>query len=595
MIFGYFTLFVALIISAVAAYYSIVGLTAIFSAAVVPIMIMGGSLEVGKLVAAVWLKLNWHRARWTYKMYLVPAVAFLMLLTSMGIFGFLSKAHSDQSLVSGDSMAKVSIYDEKIKISRDNIETNRKALKQMDEAVDQVMGRSEDEKGADKAVAIRRSQQKERSRLLAEIQAEQTTIGKLNEERAPLAAENRKIESEVGPIKYIAALVYGDNPDTSILEKAVRLVIIIIVAVFDPLALVLILAAQQSIKWAKEEKEAKENQNTPDPYVADVGEKPTVEELSESLQDDELINEIIDVESNDVNEPVTEQSADPHPVGWMYNSNTGAFEETVVEPEKTLAESHPYLFKPFSHFTGTVPIVHKPEEVIVPDNEPEVPVDNPIDVKEHQINKDNLVDVMQNFFEPNKEVNDEVNEVKAEIIDPDLSVYDDERLVSNFDKQALAEEPKILAVGVDVIDRPGDYVTEPVVSKFPKVPETAQRIKAEPKVIPETLNVRRSTLQADNVTGNEIQSGFGTKFPDSADKGDMFLRVDHMPNKLFKYNGFKWIEVDKTRTDSYTYDEQYILFLIDKLQTGEYEIDQLSESEQELVAEKLQQIANDKT
>ena len=173
MIFGYFTLLVALVISAVAAYYSIVGLTAIFSAAVIPIMIMGGALEVGKLLAAVWLKLNWHRARLSFKLYLVPAVAFLMLLTSMGIFGFLSKAHSDQTLVSGDSMSKVAIYDEKIRISKDNIDADRKALKQMDEAVDQVMGRSNDEKGADKAVALRRSQAKERTRLLADIDAEQ--------------------------------------------------------------------------------------------------------------------------------------------------------------------------------------------------------------------------------------------------------------------------------------------------------------------------------------------------------------------------------------------------------------------------------------
>ena len=111
MIFGYFTLFVALVISAVAAYYSIVGLTAIFSAAVIPIVIMGASLEVGKVTAAIWLKLNWYRANLTYKLYLVPALIFLMLLTSMGIFGFLSKAHSDQSLVSGDVTSKIAIYD----------------------------------------------------------------------------------------------------------------------------------------------------------------------------------------------------------------------------------------------------------------------------------------------------------------------------------------------------------------------------------------------------------------------------------------------------------------------------------------------------
>ena len=119
MVFGYFTLFVALMISAVAEFYSIVGLTAIFSAAFWPVVIMGASLGVGKITAAVWLKLNWERANWTYKIYLVPAVAFLMALTSMGIFGYLSKAHSDQSLVSGDAVAKVAIYDEKSKIEKE--------------------------------------------------------------------------------------------------------------------------------------------------------------------------------------------------------------------------------------------------------------------------------------------------------------------------------------------------------------------------------------------------------------------------------------------------------------------------------------------
>jgi hypothetical protein len=303
MWFGYFTLFVALIISAIAAYYSIIGLTAIFSAAVIPIMIMGASLEIGKVTAAVWLKMYWERASLLYKFYLVPAVAFLMLLTSMGIFGFLSKAHSDQSLVSGDSMARVAIYDEKIKISKDNIDANRRALKQMDESVDQVMGRSSDEKGADKAVAIRRGQQKERVRLQSEIEAEQKKIGVLNEERAPLAAENRKIESEVGPIKYIAALVYGDNPDQNVLEKAVRLVIIIIVLVFDPLALVLILAAQQSIGWAREEAQEKQD-------VDDF----TKQAAQEMFDDIDLM------------------------------------EVKPAQPELSFWEKHAYLLKPFVHF-----------------------------------------------------------------------------------------------------------------------------------------------------------------------------------------------------------------------------------------------------
>ncbi len=251
MIFGFTILATALLLSLVAAYYSIMGLTAIFAAATIPVIIMGASLELGKIVATVWLHNNWQRASWLFKTYLIPAVFFLMMLTSMGIYGFLSKAHSDQSLVSGDVTAKIAIYDEKIKIERENIDADRKQLKQMDEAVDQVMARSTSEEGASRSSAIRRSQQKERARLLADITTSQQKITALNQERAPIAAEVRKVEAEVGPIKYIAALLYGDNPDANVLEKAVRFVIIMIVLVFDPLALCLILAANKQFEWAR--------------------------------------------------------------------------------------------------------------------------------------------------------------------------------------------------------------------------------------------------------------------------------------------------------------------------------------------------------
>jgi hypothetical protein len=252
---AYITLFSGLTVSAVAIYYSVAGLVAIFSAAVIPIIVMGVALEVSKLAGTVWLKQNWTRAPYFIRAYLLAAIAILMLITSMGIFGFLSKAHSDQSLVSGDVQSRIAIYDEKIKTSKDNIEANRKALKQMDEAVDQVMGRSQDEKGADKAVQLRRSQQKERARLQSEIATEQKTISAISEERAPIAAEVRKVEAEVGPIKYIAAFIYGDNPDANVLEKAVTWVIIIIVVVFDPLAVILLLASQYSFQWFRKQEE----------------------------------------------------------------------------------------------------------------------------------------------------------------------------------------------------------------------------------------------------------------------------------------------------------------------------------------------------
>ena len=249
-IIAWLALLSGLTISAVAIWYSVAGLVSIFSAAVIPIIVMGVALEISKLIATVWLKLNWNRAPIFIRAYLLASIAILMLITSMGIFGFLSKAHSDQSLVSGDVQSKIAIYDEKIKVAKDNIDANRKALKQMDEAVDQIMGRSQDEKGADKAVALRRGQTKERTRLLSDIAAEQKTIAKLSEERAPIAAEVRKVEAEVGPIKYIAQVIYGDA-DTDLLEKAVRFVTILIVLVFDPLAVLMLVAANWQLKKDK--------------------------------------------------------------------------------------------------------------------------------------------------------------------------------------------------------------------------------------------------------------------------------------------------------------------------------------------------------
>ena len=257
MILAYLLLLTGLTISAVAIYYSVVGLTAIFSAAAIPIIIMGSALEVGKLVCASWLKANWERAPRFMKYYMITAVTVLMIITSMGIFGFLSKAHNDQTLVSGDVGSKIAIFDEKIKTAKDNIESDRKQLKQMDEAVDQIMGRSSDEKGADKANAVRKSQQRDRQALAKDIESNQKIISQLNDEAAPIRAEVRKVEAEVGPIKYIAAFIYGTTPNESMLERAVTWIIILIVIVFDPLAVIMLLAAQMTFGWARTQKEEK--------------------------------------------------------------------------------------------------------------------------------------------------------------------------------------------------------------------------------------------------------------------------------------------------------------------------------------------------
>jgi hypothetical protein len=243
----FLTFLTAMALSGVAAYYSVIGLAAIFPGSFWPVVLMGSVLEGAKLVTVSWLYRNWKEIPILMKSYLVIACFILMLITSMGIFGYLSKAHLEHSSDAAPLVNKIALIDEKIKVSKENVDVNRKALKQMDEAVDQVMGRSSDEKGAEKAVVIRRGQQKERGRIFAEIEAEQKKIGSLNEERMPMATEAQKTAADLGPIKYVAELIYGSG-DADVVDKAVRLVIMLIMVVFDPLAVLLLIAANMSMQ-----------------------------------------------------------------------------------------------------------------------------------------------------------------------------------------------------------------------------------------------------------------------------------------------------------------------------------------------------------
>ena len=243
---NYIALLVAIGLSAVAAYFSILGLTAIFAASYWPVIIMGSMLEAAKVVAASWAFRNWNHAPAFIRYYLAIAVVILMIITSMGTFGYLSKAHIEQTSSVSDVQAQVSVLDERIKELNENIDANRKLLKQLDETVDQVMARSTDSKGAERSLQIRKSQQKERDRILTEIHTLQKEAGKLNVERAPLASQVKKVEAEVGPIRYVAEL-FVERADDSLLEKTVRWVIIMIVTVFDPLAILLLIAANMGM------------------------------------------------------------------------------------------------------------------------------------------------------------------------------------------------------------------------------------------------------------------------------------------------------------------------------------------------------------
>jgi len=493
--FSNLTLLVALSLSSVAAWYSIIGLTAIFAGAVIPVIIMGSILEVGKITTTVWLRKYWDRAGWLLKLYLVPAVIALALLTSMGIFGFLSKAHMDQGITSGDVQAKLSLYDEKIKTQRENIELARKALTQMDNQVDQRLSRGDSENSAERAVQIRRQQAGERSKLQKDIGDAQQEIQKLNEERAPIAAENRKVEAEVGPIKYIAALIYGDNADNNMLESAVRWVIILLVIVFDPLAIALVLAANASKEWDDEEGDS--------PLGTESAATPTVTEPAYEPDDGPLTDD-------QVKQIIAMAGTPKHPINCymcgtelvnapgiglfcpnkLCDVSDGPFEEPEEEP-KSLLEKHPYLAEPFVHF-DTKPLVATKEEII-----------------------DNVMIVTEKPYEE---------------LEGGYVMFEDK----HYQKEALRS--------------------------------------LRPDVFMATADSQRS-----------VSTNFGIKFPDDAKKGDVFVRVDSLPNRVYKYDSRKWIEVQKDQSDTYLHNQKYVKYLVEKIEKGEYDLDLLSETEKEQI------------
>jgi hypothetical protein len=299
----YIALMIALIISSVSAYYSISGLTAIFAAARWPIVIMSVSLELGKVITTLWLRKNWKTLGWAMKCYLTASVLTLMLLTSMGIFGFLSKAHLDQTVPSADIQSEVALLDERIQTERDNIAANRALLNQLDNAVTEVMSRSHDQQGAERSVQIRRSQAAERNKLQQENAAAQQRIQALQNQRAPKAAQVRKVEAEVGPIRYIAALIYGDKPSWDLLERAVRWVITVLVLVFDPLALALMLAVNRKLEL-KARQHPDYSNSGPAPASEPSPEPAPVPDSSATIVD------VVEPAPTDIN--VTESEPRPH-------------------------------------------------------------------------------------------------------------------------------------------------------------------------------------------------------------------------------------------------------------------------------------------
>lgn len=232
----------ALVLSTVAAYYSIIGLATIFSSAFWPVVIMAAILEVSKLVLASWLYHHWRLTPTLLKTYLTSAVIVLMMITSLGIFGFLSKAFLDQNLITTEAQLRLELIQSEIQ-SVEQVRTRyEQQLAQLDRSIDIQLNANR----AQGALAARRQQQSERTEIRQKLDSEMVRLTQLNQERTRLQQQVNVIASEVGPIRYVAQLF---RPHEQVnLESAVTWMIVVIVLVFDPLAVLMIIAANMSLK-----------------------------------------------------------------------------------------------------------------------------------------------------------------------------------------------------------------------------------------------------------------------------------------------------------------------------------------------------------
>ena len=655
MFLSYLTLFVALSLSVIAAYYSIAGLAAIFAAAVLPIVVMGSVLEAAKIVATLWLHEYWNQCRALMKLYLVPAVIMLMLITSMGIFGFLSKAHIEQTSAGEESVAQVErltteitrqqdvikraeekvrqlqtsgtgadaqvqaqidkeqeridsaykrvqpaideqnrIIGSQAKLYQDELDRIDQTLKTLQGYIDagetkkaqQMIGASADgvfgKKTAEKIGDWKAVKQQERQELLSKI--EQATnnpqaraasaeikrlrqsvereiaesnklinrlranIGKtdktadidaqvdeqnariktanaeidtLTEQKYALESDYRKLEAEVGPIKYIAEFIYGEQADKNMLEKAVTWVIILIIFVFDPLAIMMLLAATESIKWVREKKQSLLNSLAPASAVY-VDEPPDFDDLGNCHEcGTKLANApgigpyCPNMDCDVADGPFLNKGQEPTTPGWMF---------TPHHPD-----THPYLKQGFGKvpegFERVKPLV---AEELRPNYEPD---DGPL-------------------------TDEQLAQIKASV-DEDDDIEDESPAVKEAIRSWKRLDPSHIVKHQRELFRAG------YIDHLP----WEDLIKARP----------------------DIEQHIGNQFPANPSKGDYFTKLSSVPTRLYKFNGSKWIEVDKLSTSQYTYNEAYIDWLIEKLQTNQYDPELLTADEQEQIAERIKQ------
>lgn len=481
--FGILTLFTALAMATVAAVFAVYGIVAIFAGMPQFALIMGSVIELGKIVGVSWLYRNWAEPT-KIKYFMVPLVLLAILLTSMGIFGLLSKAHLEQTSPVANNQIQIERIDQQISREQARINDSEQVISQLDQSV-QVLINFDRIRGPDGALAVRENQADQRELLRQTVESAQSQLDTLQDQKLELRQQLRVVELEVGPVKYLAELIYGDGVDRT--AEAVRWVIVAFIFVFDPMAILLLMAGNYTLMNRK-------------PKTIQQGDNDGDSKHTEHRPDSE--------------------SAIP---------TTATSEQSAVSGKSDLPQAEPCI-----------------------DDRDIVPVQPERTTGDQQTESD--TSDKSDGVEPEAMLESEPEAMPES--EPEATI-----VIPNSKKQ---EDVRVETEGVTPVhDIGGGYV------------EYNNHLFQQDAL--KELRPDLFSLKVDQ--HNNYKSGFGTQFPKMAKKKDIFVRVDLMPNRVYRFDGMRWINIDKNLSESYLYDQEYIRYLIDKIDSGEYDVELLSEQE----------------
>ena len=619
IIFPSLLLLVALSISAVAAYYSIVGLTAIFAAAVIPIIVMGTVLEVGKIATTVWLHAYWNRVPIFSKIYLTTAVVILMFITSMGIFGFLSKSHIEQTALSTEQLAQIDTIEQNIERSESKISRWQEEIDKLNsgtssrvdnlvaaeqETLDALYARIEKEKDdaraqADRNIDLQNQRlQQAADRKAQDIEAANGDTAKIEQARRNELGVASSAQREIRTIQatlnnQLSAINERYDPQTKeISERIGKLRTEATLKTED----VDVKIVELEKRITSEQKVLDENREVKFGYEAEyrileaeVGPVKYIAEFIYGEADKNLLEEAVrwviiiivfvfdplaimlvlaatmTFEWNLRSKKKTVESVESHYKSILENLHTRLkdvnmelkdYEKLLEELDRQIEEGSRELSDKVD-LESRIEILAKEKSLLE------------ITIAELENSNKELADAIQTLDIEKLELIARVEELES--IEPEVREVE---VIKEVEVENTARVEMLLKQIADLqqdIDK-RDRAVEKLAQKYELVEKARQGL----------------TPMADD-DGTPGEAGFGVAFPSDPAKGEVYLRVDFYPSRLYKWNGVKWIQVEKDSTDSYAHNDDYIEHVVEKLSSGEYDLEDLTSIEKERVEDLLNQ------